>query len=171
MTCYTLTSDKWEGDITLVFHDNGFLATAELPEVFDLKAAEFFAIHFPMHESVLKFYREHSRAKITLLQADTSFDGFWDTYGKKAGSKELARLYWDGDKKTINRRPITLTDREAIMGMVARYSRRYQGEKKEYQPLATSFLHGRMWEAELESNPRKQEVDLSVLWNKRETKI
>jgi len=164
---YTLTSDKWEGDITLAFHDNGFLATAELPEVFDLKSAEYFAQHFPMHETALGFYRANSRVRITQLQADTSFDSFWDAYGKKAGSKELARLYWDGDKKTINRRPITLTDREAIIGLAARYSRRYQGDKKEYQPLATSFLNGRMWEAELEATPRKPEVDFASLWAKK----
>ena len=160
MTRYTLTSDKWEGEIALSFYDNGYLAAAELPEVIDRKAAEFFATSFPMHESVLDYYRAHSKARITRLQEDTSFEAFWNRYGRKVGSKELARQYWDGEKKTINKRPVTQTDREDIMGLVARYARRYQGEKKDFQPLVTSFLHGRMWEAELETTPRKSEVDL-----------
>lgn len=160
MTRYTLVSDKWEGEISLSFYDNGYLATAELPEVIDRKAAEFFATSFPMHESVIEYYRAHSKVRITKLQADTSFDAFWNTYGKKVGSKELARQYWEGEKRTINKRPVTQTDREDIMGMAGRYARRHQGEKKEFQPLASSFLHGRLWEAELENTPRKSEVNL-----------
>jgi len=160
MTRYTLVSDKWEGEIALSFYDNGYLAAAELPEVIDRKAAEFFATSFPMHESVLDHYRAHSKVRITRLQEDTSFEAFWGKYGRKAGSKELARQYWEGEKKTLNKRPVTQTDREDVMGMVGRYVHRHQGAKKEFQPLATSFLHGRMWEAELESTPRKSEVDL-----------
>jgi hypothetical protein len=47
--------------------------------------------------------------------------------------------------------------------MLKRYTYRYRGPKKEFQPLASSFLHSRMWEAELESKPRHQEVDLLKL--------
>ncbi len=160
MTRYTLVSEKWEGEIALSFYDNGYLAAAELPEVIDLKAAAFFASAFPMHESVLDHYRMHSKARITKLKEDTSFDAFWNRYGKKVGSKELARQYWEGDKATLNKRPLSQTDREDIMGMVGRYAHRHQGQKKEFQPLASSFLHGRMWEAELEATPRKAEVNL-----------
>lgn len=167
MPTYTMTSTKWEGEIKLSFFENGFIQSAEFPEVIDRKAVEFFASHFPVHESLMAWYKENSSATITLLDTDTSFDAFWDAYARKSGSKELARQYWDGEKKTINRRPITLTDRQEIMKMVKWYSRRYQGEKKEYQPLASSFLHGRMWESEIEGR-RKSDVDLSGIWKKQQ---
>ncbi len=160
MTRYTLVSDKWEGEIALSFYDNGYLAAAELPEVIDRKVAIFLANNFPLHESILDHYRAHSKVRITKLKEDTSFDAFWNRYGRKVGSKELARQYWDGEKLTINKRPVTQTDREDIMGVAGRYAHRYQGAKKEFQPLATSFLHGRMWEAEMETTPRKSEVNL-----------
>ena len=35
MTEYTLTSSKWEGFISLKYHDSGFVSSAEYPEVMD----------------------------------------------------------------------------------------------------------------------------------------
>lgn len=112
MTEFTITSTKWESEIRLVFYDNGFLASAELPEVIDRKAMEFFATHFPTHVSVLDFIREN------------------------------------------------------IMITLDKYVRRYSGTKKEFQPLASTFLNQRMWEAELESG-RKDEFSLLHLFNAR----
>ncbi|NJM13996.1 MAG: hypothetical protein HC896_00180 [Bacteroidales bacterium] len=86
------------------------------------------------------------------------FETFWNAYDKKTGSKAMAQQYWDGDKKTISRRPINDTDRVAIMGMAKRYVARYRGEKKEYQPLAQTFLHQRYWESELEATPKNEAV-------------
>lgn len=166
MTEFTITSTKWESEIRLVFYDNGFLASAELPEVIDRKAMEFFATHFPTHVSVLDFIRENSRATITRIALDTKFETFWERYAKKVGSKELARQYWDGEKKTITKRPVTLTDRENIMITLDKYVRRYSGTKKEFQPLASTFLNQRMWEAELESG-RKDEFSLLHLFNQQ----
>ena len=164
MTEYTLTSPKWEGEIRLKYYDNGYLASAETPEVIDKKSAEFLASHFPYHELVIDWYREKTGVIITPIVANTSFESFWETYNQKHGSKEKTRQYWDGEKKTMNRRPVTLTDRQAIMSMVKRYTHRYQGEKKEFQPLATTFLHGRFWESELENVPRKKEFNLLSLF-------
>lgn len=165
MTEYTLTSPKWEGEIRLKFYDNGYLQSAEMPEVIDKKSAEYLASVFPCHEMVLDWFREHSKVTVTLIDMDTSFESFWDQYNKKRGSKDNAQLYWDGLKLTINRRPITLTDRQDIMRMIKRYVHRYQGEKKEFQPLATSFLHERQWVSELENTPRKSEFNLLSLIN------
>lgn len=169
MTEYTLTSPKWEGEIRLKYYDNGYLQSVDMPEVIDRKSAEYLAAHFPCHEVVLDWYRKETKVTITAIALDLSFDSFWETYNMKRGSKESARLYWDGEKKTINRRPVTLTDRQAIMSMVKRYTHRYQGSKKEFQPLATSFLHARMWEAELENTPRKSEFNLLNLFPKKLT--
>lgn len=169
MPDYTLTSPKWEGDIKLSYFDNGFIRLAEYPEVIDRESIKYFATHFPVHESQLEWFRLYAKgAKVTMIEAIITFDAFWDTYGKKAGSKELARQYWDGEKKTINRRPVTLTDRQDIMRIVKRYCFRYQGNKKEFQPLATTFLHERMWEAELESITRKNEVNLLNLFTNKD---
>lgn len=163
---YTITSGKWESEIRLAFYDCGFLAKAEFPEVIDRKAMEFFATHFPSHISVLDYIRENSRATITRIALDTKFETFWEKYAKKFGSKELARQYWEGEKKTITKRPVTLTDRENIMGMIDKYARRFGGDKKEFQPLASTFLNQRMWEAELEAG-RNSEFNLLHLFNQQ----
>lgn len=164
MTEYTLTSPKWEGEIRLKYYENGYLASAETPEVIDKKSAEFLASHFPYHELIIDWYKVNTGVIITPIVANTSFESFWEAYNQKHGSKEKARQYWDGERLTLNKRPITLTDRQAIMSMVKKYTHRYQGEKKEWQPIATSFLNGRMWEAELENVPRKKEFDLLSLF-------
>lgn len=166
MTEFTITSAKWESEIKLVFYDNGFLASAELPEVIDRKAMVFFATHFPTHLSVLDYIRENSHATITRIALDTSFEKFWEKYARKVGSKELARQYWDGEKKTITKRPITITDRENVMIMIDKYVRRYSGTRKEFQPLASTFLNQRMWEAELEIG-KKEEFNLLHLFNQK----
>lgn len=167
MADFTMLSPKWEGEVKFSYYENGFIRSAEFPEVIDRKAAEFFSTHFPVHESQIEFFRTSNTVKITRIAADLTFEAFWDAYGRKAGSKEQARQYWDGEKRTLNKRPITETDRADIMGMVKMYSFRYQGAKKEFQPLATSFLHGRVWEAELENSPRKHEVNLLSLFTKQ----
>jgi hypothetical protein len=164
MKTFTLTSPKWEGDIKLTFYDNGFLQQAEFPEVVDRKSMEYFATHFPLHISVLQHYRENSRVVITQLKSDTSFDAFWELYNQKRGSKPVAEQYWEGVKRTVTKRPITETDREDIMRILRKYVARYRGEKKEFQPLATSFLNQRMWEAELETVKRENEVNLLHLF-------
>lgn len=163
---YTLTSPQWEGDIRLKYHDNGFLAEATMPEVINAKAARHMATIFPLHESVLKWYREKTAIKITVLSEDIMFEAFWERYNQKRGSKIRAQQYWDGEKRTLNRRPITVTDREDIMRISKRYTARYQGAKKEFQPMASTFLHERMWESEIETTPRN-EIDLLKMIQER----
>lgn len=165
---YTLISPKWEGEIRLKYHENGYLAEATMPEVMDVNAARHMATIFPLHISVLRWYSDNTTTvKITQIAADTSFDAFWVAYNQKRGSKIRAQQYWDGLKRTLNRRPITLTDREDIMRMVKRYEARYRRAKKEFQPLASTFLHERMWESEMEANNRKNEIDLLKLIEER----
>lgn len=67
-----------------------------------------------------------------------------------------------GGKRTLNKRPVTEADRQVIMRVVKRFAYRYQGSKKEYQPLATTFLNQRLWETEAE-NVRTAEFDLTTL--------
>lgn len=165
---YTLTSPKWEGEIRLKYHDNGFLAEAKMPEAIDVNAARHMATIFPLHVSVLDWFRQNAlTVKITEIDIDTSFDAFWNQYNKKRGSKDRAQQYWDGLKKTINRRPITLTDKQDIMRMVRKYEFRYKGEKKEFQPLASTFLNERMWVSEMESLTKTNDINLLKLIEER----
>ena len=163
---FTLQSPKWEGEIRLKYHDNGFLASAEMPEVINVESAKHMATIFPLHISVLRWFRENTPVKITQIAADTSFDTFWRVYNQRRGSKIRAEMYWDGIKKTLNRRPVTLADKEDIMRMVKKYEFRYRGAKKEFQPLASTFLNERMWEREMESGSRN-EIDLLKLIEER----
>jgi hypothetical protein len=155
---YALTSSKWEGEVVLEFHDNGQLKSAQLPEVFDAKSLMFFASNFPVHVNFIPFYKEYTGVKVTEILMDLNFEAFWNAFDKKTGPKPLAQQYWDGDKKTITKRPINDTDRMAIMTMVKRYAARYKGNKKEFQPLASTFLHQRYWESEMETVPRRNEA-------------
>lgn len=164
---YTLTSSKWEGEIRLKYHENGYLAQATMPDVIDKEAALFIARTYPVHISVLRHYRDKTKAKITAVALDTTFEAFWDKYGKKIGSKELARQYWDGDKKTITRRPINEEDRQTIMRTLPRFLFRYPLHKKEWQPLATTYLNQRLWESEAEAGRNTKEVDLLKLIEER----
>lgn len=164
---YTMRSPRWEGDIRLKFHDNGFLAEATMPEQIDIAAARHMCGIFPVHVSILRWFREHTLVKITAIEPDLHFDDFWKAYNQKRGSKIRAQQYWDGDKRTLNKRPITVSDRQDIMKMIRRYESRFKGDKKEFQPLASSFLNGRMWEAEMETLARRQEIDLLKLIEER----
>ena len=154
---YALTSPKWEGELRLEFHENGILKQVTVPEVFDSASLMYFANHFPVHIDFIEWLRKNTGAKIIEISQPISFDEFWQLYDKKTGSKELARQYWDGEKRTLNKRPVTETDRMAIMRITKRYALKYRGERKDFQPLASSFLHQRYFETEIESTPRKNE--------------
>jgi len=155
---YALTSPKWEGEIRLEYFDNGILKQAQFTEVIDVKAAMFMATHFPLQINLLTWLQENTQVKVIEILATVSFTEFWEAYNKKLGSKELARQYWEGEKRTLNKRPVNDTDRMAIMRMVKRFESKYKGEKKDYQPLASSFLHQRYWESESENTPKKNEA-------------
>lgn len=167
MTEYTLTSSKWEGFISLKYHDSGFVSSAEYPEVMDRESLLWFSSHFPVHETMLEWISRNSTAKVVKVEVPVTFEAFWSAYGNKRGSKPVAQMLWDGEKRTITKRPITLPDRQDIMKMVKAYSSRYQGEKKEWQPLATSFLNQRLWEGEMETIRRRPEVDYSTIWQRK----
>lgn len=93
---YTLTSPKWEGEIRLKYHENGFLESAKMPEVIDRKAAQHMATVFPIHVSVLQWFKSNTKVTITEVEEPTTFDAFWEAYNKKQGSRINAQLYWEG---------------------------------------------------------------------------
>lgn len=168
----TLRSPKWEGDIRLKFHPNGFLANAELPQEIELESAKYLATHFPVHIDIVGWLTQNTGVEATEVDLDISFEAFWNAYNQKRGSKLRAQQLWDGDKRTMNKRPITVSDRQDIMRLVKRYERRFKGHNKEFQPLASTFLNSRMWEAEMEAvaSKRGKEVNLIQFLNERRPK-
>ena len=155
---YALTSSKWEGEVRLEFHENGQLKSATLPEVFDAKSLMFFSSNFPVHVSFIPFYKEYTQARITEVATPIDFDDFWNAYDRKSGNKDKARDLWEGLKPTYNKRPINGADRQDIMSMLKRYTARYRGEKKDFQPIPTTFLNQRYWVSEMESAPKRNEA-------------
>jgi hypothetical protein len=150
---YLITSTKWHGDIRAKYYSNGYLEYISIPEVFDADSMAWFSTHFPVHIEMLFWIANNTGAKVTEVTSDVDFITFWELYNKKIGSKEHARQYWEGEKRTINKRPISEGDRLCIMKIMPRFIARYKGEKKQYQPIATSFLHQRLWDAEAETLP------------------
>lgn len=170
---YILTSSTWEGQLILEYYENGILKQVGFPENIDIKALGFFITHFPAHIDILTWYKQNTKIRIEEATVEASFEAFWTAYNKKNGSKEVARQYWEGEKKTVNRRPVNEADRISIMRILPRFVAKYPGEKKEYQPLATSFLHQRYWDSELEAAPRQNEAVSSAaarlmeVWSKK----
>jgi hypothetical protein len=169
---YILTSPKWEGEIRLKYHENGFLQTAQMPDVIDVNAARHMATIFPLHVSVLEWFQKNAlTVKIRKIATDTSFELFWEKYNNRRGSKILCQQYWDGLKKTLNRRPINESDRQDVMRTLPGFVARYRGAQKEWQPLAQTYLHQRLFEAELENQKRgKNEINLLKLIEERRAK-
>jgi len=150
---YEMTSNKWTGAIKLDYHDNGNLSKAEMPEIIDPASLVWLMSHFPAHEDAIGWLINNTNATITNVDAVMSFDEFWDTYAHKVGSKDEARMYWDNNKKTITKQPMSDTDKINIAKILPAFVGRHSGAKKEFQPLATTFLHGRLWVSEIERLP------------------
>jgi hypothetical protein len=150
---YLITSPKWHGEIRAAYYPNGYLERIHFPEVIDNESIAWFSTHCPVHIDMLNWLAQNTNAKVTESVGTIEFETFWELFDRKQGSKEKARQYWEGEKATINKRPVTESDRLCIMKIMPRYLARYKGEKKQFQPLATSFLHQRNWEAEAETLP------------------
>lgn len=160
---YIIESPKWEGEIRVCYHDNGSIASITFPDVIDRESLLWWATHCPVTHDFMDYLRTKTKARITLVPEKLDFDTFWNRYNKKTGSKALAQQYWDGEKRTITRRPVADADRINIMRILGRYVSRYAGAKKEYQPLASTFLHERMWEAEVEAENQRRKSEVSLL--------
>ena len=149
MRKFSITSQKWENEIILQYYDNGTIFSIEMPEVIDVNALMWWATHLPVTLDLLDYVKSKSNARfIEIVEID--FIHFWNVYDKKEGSKDLAEQYWDGAKKTMNKRPISEDEKMQIMAILPKYTARFKGEKKQFQPLASTFLNQRAWVAELE---------------------
>ena len=175
MKTFSITSPKWEGEILLSYNELGNLEQANLPEVISADVLLWFAQHFPITTDILEWVRKNSGGKITEV-IKIEFSDFWNLYDKKEGSKPKAQMLWDGEIKTCNKRPITTDDRLQIMQVLPRYVAKHKGENKEFQRLATTFLHGRYWESlyeqltnDTKNRPFQNELSKKLLemWTKK----
>jgi len=148
MKTFSITSSKWEGEVLLTYNEIGCIKEVHFPEL-STEILFYFATHFPVTLEILDWIRNNTSGKvIEVVKID--FNDFWNAYKNKEGSKDMAQMYWEGHKKTINKRPLTFDDRVQIMQILPKYVARFGGEQKIYQPQATKFFHQRIWVSEFE---------------------
>lgn len=99
---YCLTSDKLGGSILFEYdQDSGMMVQTTIEFVLTEKAAQWLAVNFPMHVSLLEVMKDKIQGRIDLVADIPTFDQFWDRYANKNG-KEKARTAWarlkDSDK-------------------------------------------------------------------------
>jgi hypothetical protein len=70
-------------------------------------------------------------------KVNIAFGVFWDSYGKKAGSKKKAKEYWH---------KLSDEDRQTVMAHLQQYV--YSFDDIQYQPYATTFLNQRYFDSE-----------------------
>jgi len=168
MRTFSITSPKWEGEILLSYNELGNFDSAKFPEVISADVLVWLSGHFPMTTDILEWVRNNSKGKITEV-IKIEFIDFWNLYNKKEGSKKKAELLWDGIAKTCNKRPIITEDKLQIMQVLPRFVMKYK-QNNEFQPLATTFLNERRWEALVEAQnkdeknrPYKNELSRKLL--------
>ena len=80
--------------------------------------------------------KEESKDKEENKVVNIPFEKFWDTYGKKVGSKAKTEKAWNKLKDS---------EREFIIKNLPAYVTKFTD--KQYQPYPTTFLNERRWEA------------------------
>jgi len=149
MKRFVISSAKLPGDIVLEYNIDGNLLRAEFPEDMTVEQVMFFHKTFPTHVAILDEMKVRFKLNVTEVR-DYSFEAFWEAYKHKVGSKDMVIQYWEGYKKSINKRPISELDREQIMSILPRYVKKY-ASKPDFQPMPQTFLHQRLWVAEYEN--------------------
>jgi len=75
------------------------------------------------------------------------FDEFWAIVPRKAGSKEKARHAWN--KQTKANKYLIMKD----------IQKRYIDTEKAFIPYPTTYLNGKYWECEIESNVKMPQTN------------
>lgn len=80
---------------------------------------------------------KENKEKKEKKEINIPFDEFWTAYDKKEGSKIDTLKKWE---------KLTDNERSLIMAGIKHYAKSFR--EKQYQPLATTFLNQKRWEAE-----------------------
>lgn len=91
---YSLTSDKFAGEIILGYNDKGYLVLYECrADMNDTQMDYFLGRSFPHLELVLHSLVKSSTLKVKLIPPDLSFECFYEAYGNKVDKKVSERRW------------------------------------------------------------------------------
>lgn len=74
---------------------NGRLIAFKTDVEMTTAASDYLKKYFPFRVEDLNFYRTHKAFRVEKLEADLTFDNFWNTYANKVGNKARAQKLWN----------------------------------------------------------------------------
>lgn len=97
MVTYLLTSDKWAGEVELVYNDAGLLVEMKNRSHMSDEQYRFFLQHSPSSLNALQTLTANTSAKAVLMpESELSFNLFWDRYNDKVNSsRKRAEAKWN----------------------------------------------------------------------------
>lgn len=137
MKRYRFTSKQFGGHILFAYTDSGQCASVEFNTELNTEQIEYFARNFPMQHTGLEAIAGRT-GKIELIEADLSFENFWNTYAVKINRKRAMPL-WER---------LSRADRAACFAALPRY-RYYCQTRGIARANPENYLRDRRWEDEL----------------------
>jgi hypothetical protein len=96
MTKIQLTKTDWQLTATYLYNPSGTCTQCSLPEDVDPeKARGFFTVAKMTFREMLHKLESEKTVKIQEIPKDISFEGFWNAYTYKVGSKVNAEKHWN----------------------------------------------------------------------------
>lgn len=96
MRRYVVTSSRFDGSLEFCFDDEGYLFSYMKGATLNQTQREWLHSRFPLRENGFSALINDSKTlEVKLVDADLSFDHFWDRYGYKVGNKTRAQKLWD----------------------------------------------------------------------------
>lgn len=101
MKKYLFTSTKMEGEIELVYADNGFLSSYEMRAKMTDEQHYWFLRKMPRTlEDLMEYVADKPTITLTELKLEVTFDMFWNSYNDKLNSsKKRTQKAWERMKK------------------------------------------------------------------------
>ena len=102
MTTYLLTSDKWSGEVELIYNEQGYLVEFKNRSHMSDEQLRWFMNHTPNTISLLKALVANTSAKITLVpQTAITFAMFWERYDDRTNSsRKRTEAKWNRMNKS-----------------------------------------------------------------------
>lgn len=92
---YIMTSDKFEGEIELVYDERDKISAFEIrTDLRDEQLERFFG-RFPITVDDVKNFEKSPGVTVLEVPEDLSFDKFWAEWCGKAANKERSKSMWD----------------------------------------------------------------------------
>lgn len=138
MKRYSITSEKFAGEFTVVYDDRRELASIDMSQAeMTVKQKNWLLAHKPSTEDKLfEMQRDNKLMKITLIpESIVTFEMFWQRYDDKLNSsKKRTKQKWEKMKES---------ERIKAFNYVGRYFASIpQGTRKKY---AETYLNAELW--------------------------